>query len=384
MSRCTESLFYVKKVDERTIKAMKKLSKITTLLLALALMMSAFAACGGSGGSGDAGAGEAAKELEPNMGMEGIVFAVPEDWKATDVYDGGANFKTSDEKARLWSMVTTEESLKERKEYDKELKANSVAEYYEELNSNTEAIKKENGEVTPTKLGEWDAVEMKNTNDAGECVGIGRRWLIGDKMYSISITAEDMYDDEGKYNKNAAALSDDVLSAFEDIIASVKEGDGEALKWANVDASSVGNITFEKPEGYTVCGYSDEYVSFKKDGSNIRLDLNTTTEDELKYMSDENGNSPASLEEAFNNNLHEGVEETEIAGYEGYTFTDNEYEDGKRYFVYGGFLTEDRVYNIHMGSDAWDSEGNIKEDAEALTDDDIAAFKKFIESIKKK
>lgn len=363
-----------------------KLMKISALLMILIMALSLFAACGGgSGSSSESGGGEAAEEAaEPNMGMEGIVFAVPEDWKAADVYDGGANFKTSDEKARLWSMVTTEESLKERKEYDKELKANSVAEYYEELNSNTEEIKKENGEVTPTKLGEWDAVEMKNTNDAGECVGIGRRWLIGDKMYSISIAAEDMYDDEGKYNKNATALSDDVLSAFEDIIASVKEGDGEALKWANVDASSVGNITFEKPEGYTVCGYSDEYVSFKKDGSKIQLDLNTTTEDELKYMSDENGNSPASLEEAFNNNLHEGVEKTEIAGYEGYTFTDNEYEDGKRYFVYGGFLTEDKVYNIHMGSDAWDSEGIIKEDAEALTDDDIAAFKKFIESIKKK
>ena len=63
---------------------MKK--KLLVIMLALAMVF-AFAACGGGGGGGsDAPAADSS--AEPNAGVSGIVFTVPDDWTLTDVNIG--------------------------------------------------------------------------------------------------------------------------------------------------------------------------------------------------------------------------------------------------------------------------------------------------------
>lgn len=366
---------------------MKNWMKYSALMLALVMMMSMFAACGGgSSSSSDSSSAdapaEAEKAAEPNSGVSGIVFAIPEDWQINYAGEGIVSYKPNDN-VTFWASTTSEEALKDIKEYNKNIKAENLEDYYQEIISNTEELKKTNAEVADSKVGSWDAKEVKSLNEAGEVVGLASRWLYDGKMYALDISSRDMYDDKGDFNKNSSALGDDTIAMFEDVLASVKEGDGEALKMSKIDPTTIGELTFEAPEGYKLESFSDAYVGFKKEGSNIQLSINRTIEDDLQYYTDEEGNAPQSLQEEYNNRLHEGVETTMIAGYEGYKYVNN-YMDDKAYFCDAGFLADDALYTLHFGGNAWDENGNLRDDAEALTDEDKAVFDKFLESIKKK
>ena len=58
------------------------------------------------------------------------------------------------------------------------------------------------------------------------------------------------------------------------------------------------------------------------------------------------------------------------------------YEDDVYYDVNATFMADGVMYDIGMSTGAWDNDGNIKEGAEQLSQDDLAAFDSFLASLK--
>lgn len=359
---------------------MKK--KLLVLMLAFAMTL-AFAACGGGGGGSDSGAAEESV-AEPNTGVEGIVFVVPDDWPLENAStSGGITYKVPDSDFQLYASIFDEESLESINQWNPERGAGSVQEYYDKYYTSEEALSKENLENTAVKVCDTDAQYNKYKADSGEYLELGTYWMYEGKIYNIGMFNPDAYGDSGEVVQDAAKLTDDEIAAYEDIIASVQPGDGASMLKALMKADSIGSIAFEAPEGYTLTDVYSDFISFTKDGSDITLQINRSDESSLQYMEKEDGTHPSSLKEWYENFLFEGVEETTIAGYEGHI---DKYtaEDDKYHNVNAEFLTDDAIYSVNMGTDAWDEEGNLKPDATVLSEDDIAVFDAFVASLKQK
>ena len=60
------------------------------------------------------------------------------------------------------------------------------------------------------------------------------------------------------------------------------------------------------------------------------------------------------------------------------------YEDDVYYDASAIFMADGVMYDITLSTNPWDSEGNIKEGAEQLTQEDLDAFDAFLASMKAK
>ncbi len=359
---------------------MVKMKKLLGLILAIAMVFS-FAGCGGS--SSDETTGDDTAVAEPNAGIKGIVFTMPDGWELSEVTEGSYSlFSNADSEMEIGASVTDDEILKLMGDT---AEADTVQEYYEKNFTYTDDTLAEiNGEAEPAKVCGVDGTVLKVNNGDKGCTDISTSWMMDDVIYDLYMYNPDAYDDNGDLKKDALVLSDDDIALYESIMASVQPGDGAALQSGsiNVDANNLGSITFETPEGFKVTSTSDSYVTLENKERGISLNLSYISEENLSSTSDENNNPYKSLQDYYDSVNYDGSEAATIAGCDGYLniFPD---EDDQYYSCDAGFMTDDAVYTIDYSTDAYDENG-LKEDAVPLTDDDIATFKSFIESIQLK
>ena len=364
---------------------MKKLNRKMTVIALLLTMVLALAGCGGGSGSGDAGGGSAA---EANAGVRNITFVAPDGWNVNGAMEESfISFKNPETGSVLSVNAQTQEDLDEIKEYNEKVTAANLQEHFDSFGKETDQeLKDKHLERENTTVLGADAIDYKAVKDDGGIIERTEEFLLDDAIYYMSMYSEDSYNDEGNYNMDAKAFTDSELAAYDAVITSLQKGDGSALLKNYLKADSLGSIAFEIPAGYRVSYISENYIDLKKDGSdNIGLSINMTREEDLKYYTDENGNVPESLEAHFKSSTEFADEEDKItiAGFDGclWKYPD---EDGKMYSCSAEFLGDDAIYDVYLGSNAWDNEGNLKPDAEALTDEDIAAFDNFVATLKTK
>ena len=359
---------------------MKK--KLLVIALAFAMTL-AFAACGGGGGS-EAPAGDAA--AEPNTGVGSIVFAVPDGWTPAGINVGSySSYDVPDTDCDLVVNCFGEEQLKEQNEWSEE-KLDSVQAYYDKyFTLSEEDAKEKNIENSKIKICGVDADYNKYTGGKDGVYELGAYWMDDNTVYSMYMYNGSNFDEKGNVKDDATPFSDNQIKQFEAIAASVQKGDGTAFQKEALAAigNSFGSFTYEIPEGYTVSEYSGNFINLEKDGSSITLNLNSTTADDLQYYTMADGSVPSSLQELYDQRLYEGAETTTIAGCEGFVSKWPD-ENGQYYNVDATFLGDDALYSVYMGGNAYDENGNLRDDAEALTEDDLAAFDALLASLTKK
>ena len=360
---------------------MKK--KLLVLMLAFAMAL-AFAACGGGGGGSEAEP-EPEAAAEPNAGIGGVVFVMPDGWTVTGAsLDGYLQVTIPDSDYMLYGNIFGEDDLESVNEWNPERGADTVEAYYEKTYTSEDALSRENLENTAVKVCDTDAQYNKYKAESGEYLEAATAWLYDGEIYSIGLFNPNSYGENGEVVEDVTKLTDDELSTYEGLVASIQPGDGEALMKASMSADSIGSFAFEAPAGYDITAvYNDERVTYSKPGSEIVLEISRTGEEDFKNITDENGNHPESLQAWYERFLSEGMEETTIADCRGH-IDKWPYEDGNYYNCSAEYLADDGIYSVFMGTNAWGEEGNIKEGAETLTDDDLALFDAFMESLKKK
>lgn len=363
-----------------------KRTKLSVIALLLTMVL-ALAGCGGgsSSGSGDAGSGSAA---EANAGVRNITFAAPDGWTVDGAMEGTFVSFASPEAGVVFSVnAQTQEDLDNMKEYNEKITASTLKEYFATFGQESESeLKERHVEHEKITVLGTDGWLYKAVKDDGSLTEKTTEFLLDDAIYYVSLYSEDSYDNEGNFNPDARSFTDSELAAYDAAVASLAKGDGDALLKGLLNASSVGSIAFDAPAGYSVSYASGDYVEFKKDGSDdIGLQISMTKEDDLKYYTDEDGNVPESLEAQFANDTEYMTDDEKmtIAGFDGCIWK-YPHEDGNLYNVSVEFLGEDAIYSVTMDSNAWDEDGNIKADAVALSDEDLAVFDSFVASLRKK
>lgn len=362
------------------VKKMKKsISVIAALMMVLTMMLTA---CGGGSSSDSADAG--AKDAEPNAGFEGIVYTIPDGWTAAEKSEGYVSYKIPDTDFSMGVVNTTEEDFAEMKDtLPEELKSESLSEFFEKAyKASDEAKKKNHLDQSVEKVCDSDAYYTKRANESDTGYqSASVAWMYEGSIYEMYMMNNKAYDNEGNPVEGAELMHEDMLETFEGVFATVKPGDGSAFA-AEVEApTELGEITFEIPEGYEAVDISENFLNFKKEGSEATLHMNRVTEEEVKNI-EQDGKKLTSLEEYFGEGETADEDKATIAGIEGrmYKYPD---EDGKMYNCSASFMTDQAVYDISMDTDAYDENG-LKADAVALTDEDVAAFDAFVQSIKMK
>ena len=357
---------------------LKKLLALTTVMV----MVLSLAACGGSGS--ETGSGEAL--AEPNAGVADIVFSLPEAWTWSSATLGDYVSYKTESGMDFGVSVFDEEDLENSKQWNPEQTAENIQEYFEQSNTKQtdEELKAKGVERTKVTVCGVDGYQYAGSSDNG-VVGLSTSFLYNGKTYLTFLDKQDVYDDEGKVKKDAPAISAEEQAAYESILASIQSGDGDALLKQSLNADSIGSIAFEVPEGYSVTSVSDTYITLVKDGSEVTINCNQITEDDLKWYEDENGNHPESLEAEYKNRTeYMGYEDkVTIAGFDGYKNC-YPFEDDKYYYTSVVFLGNDGIYDFDMSTPAWDENGNIKEGAVELTEADREVFDYFVASLKAK
>ena len=344
------------------------LKKATALLMAFIITLS-LAACGG----------EKDAAANANAGVADIVFCVPDSWTMTSASLGDSLTYKTDSDYVFGVSVFDEEDLEDST-------AKTIQEYFEQVNTavSDDELKKSNIHRSVITVCDTDAYYYKGRLFSGPII-LNTEICKDNKYYHFYFLNYNNYDEEGRVIADAVIMTDEEKAAFDGVIESIREGDGNAVQMSGVSVDSLGSVTFEVPEGYTLTAFADEYVSFSKDDSEISLSLSMTTEEDIRLYADEIEDFPATLSEEFaeRNELTDDGNKMSIAGFSGYKEISPE-EDGRYYNVSAEFLGDDAIYSIYMESDAWDWEGELKKDAENLTQDDIAVFETFIGSIKTK
>ena len=357
------------------------MKKLSIIMLSAALMISLLSSCGS-----DSGSSGSETSAEPNAGVRGVVITIPDGWAVASASDdSNLSFENADSQFSLSLSAMNSEDLEKYSQFDDSVKTTDVSEYFKTTTEGETAdLEKNNTERSEVKVCGTDGYSYKKNNDNG-CVNMYTTWLYEDNIYTLNLFNSEGYDADGGYKDDAAVISDEEAAMFEAVAASAAGGDGAAYMKDALSTASVGAFTFELPEGYSVSGFGENYVNISEDGSETTASVSVTTEDDLKIITDENGNHPESLDAEWKNrNLGlDDSDKLEIAGHEGSL---NEYpdENGKIYMVSAQFLADDGIYNLSMNTDAWDIEGNIKDDAKELTKDEIAAFESFVKSFKAK
>ena len=199
------------------------MKKTVVIIMTLAMVM-CFAGCGDSGASNE---GQKEPTAEPNAGIEGIVYTMPDGWEQTA--DSEANYigyANPDSDFEFGNMSMNEESIKMMKEEDP-AGPETVQEYYEDLYSlSDQEMKEQNIETDTTEVcGAEAKVQKVKKSDEGY-VDIGTTWISGGVCYELWIAGSDIYDDNGNMLEDAAVLSDEDIAMYESVIASITPGDG--------------------------------------------------------------------------------------------------------------------------------------------------------------
>ena len=357
------------------MKKIKKIKSILALMLAAAMMVM-LAACGG----GDGESAAAAEQSEPNAGMSGIVYTLPDGWELKGIYgERNVSYSTTEEGFELSVSSTNDEDIKEWGEDDIKDIDEYYAKYYQKPSN--EELEKNNTEAETLTICDTEAGYYKNKNAAGEYALLHTAWMYNGEVYSVVLSNDDNYDPEtGNLKDDAASISDDVVAKFEDVLASIRPGDGSAFASVPEGANSLGMIEFDIPEGYTPTSVADGYIELKKDGSEAVIRVNRTTAEDVSRIEFDDGQKFDSLESYYE--MFGGTDGTTIAGHEGYLFNYPN-EDGKHYDCSAGFLGDDAIYDFAIGTDAYDENG-LKADAVSLTDEDLAVFDAFVASVRMK
>ena len=199
------------------------MKKIVVIIMALAMVM-CFAACGDSGASDE---GKAEPAAEPNAGIEGIVFTMPDGWEQTE--DSEANYvgyKNPDSDFEVGVMSFDEETIKMMKEEDP-ASPGTVQEYYEQLYAlSDQELKDSNAEAYTTEVCGTEARGQKVKKGDEGYVDIGTAWISEGVCYDFWIVNSKAYDDNGNVLEDAAVLSDEDIAMYESVLASITSGDG--------------------------------------------------------------------------------------------------------------------------------------------------------------
>lgn len=366
-------------MEETKVKI--KTGKLSAIMISLLLTIAMLTACGGGGGSSDASVFDNdGKNAEPNNGIQGIVFAVPEGWEQTNYYQGEySEFGNADTPYTINISITNEDTLKTFEE--EEIANMTVEAYYKKyLTPNRKWMKKNNIQLIETKICDSDAYYTKRNSDKG-VLGAGATWLYDGVIYDVSLDNHDNYDDQGELKEDVEAASDEAVAALEYLLASARPGDGSAFTNA---ASGFGSLTFDPPEGFVLTNIGDRFAEFDTEDGKVYINVNMFTEENLDDFTDGDGKHPGSLREEFNNRFYEGMDTIEIGGHEAFIDKYQE-EDGKYYMINAAILTDDALYDIYMQPmDEIFDENGLKADATALTDEQVAAFEKFVKSFRDK
>ena len=347
---------------------MKK--SLLALFMSLAMIVS-LTACGGSGSSEPA-----AEAAEPNAGVAGIVFAVPEGWTAESIGPNFVNFRNPDSDFELSVNVLDEEGIAGMEGEDSKL---SLQEYFDKYCVPTDELAKKNDyEWETVKICDTDAYSVKHNHKDTGCYSMSADWMYDNSIYNVYIFNQDNFDENG-IKDDIVAVGSAEEQAFTGLLASVQPGDGAAMMSQKLKADSVGDYSFTAPEGYTLTEMGSDYVSFEKGEATLRF--SRTTEEDFQSWGWEGDDVPGSLEEMYKQQS-EGMYAATVAGVDGYIgkYPD---EDGKFYNVNAGFMADGVFYEVTMDTNAYDEDG-LKADAVALTDEDIAAFDAFVASLAKK
>lgn len=357
---------------------MKKKLLAIVMMFAMTLFL---AACGGAEGVKETTLPEST--AEPNAGVLEVVFAAPEGWTVSDVYPGNTmQFSNPDSPFILSLSSTTERDISTMEGEDSTL---SVQEYYEKYDVPTEeSLKDYDGEFSTVKVCGTDGLYFKTRRGAKGFISIGTYWIYNNVIYSLGMFNPEAYDDQGNLQEDAATVTDEELAMYESALASVKPGDGTAFSGEAPTEKSIGSFTYDIPEGFTASPFDiwDNGVTFHKDGSDVTLELYYTGEDHLQDVTMAGGEHPSSTEEYFNSMADWGEPAT-IAGCKG-IIENTPDDDGTLYYASARFLADDGVYEISMDAHAWDENGDIQEGAASLSDEDIATFNAFVDSVRKK
>ena len=334
-------------------------------------MIVSLTACG-SGSSSE----PAAEAAEPNAGVAGIVFAVPEGWTAESMGTNYVNFRNPDSEFELSVNVMDEENIADMEGEDSKL---SLQEYFDKYCVPTDELAKKNDyEWETVKVCDTDAYTVKHNQKDKGCYSMSADWMYDNSIYNIYIFNQNNFDENG-IKDDIVAVSSAEEQAFNSLLTSVQPGDGAAMMAQNLKADSVGDFSFTAPEGYTLTEVGSDSVAFEKGDAELRF--SRTTEEDFQSWGWEGDDVPGSLEEMYKQQS-EGMDAATIAGVDGFMCKYPD-EDGKFYSISAGFMYEGATYDIVMATDAYDENG-LKADAVALTDEDIAAFDAFVASIAKK
>lgn len=242
--------------------------------MSLAMIVS-LTACGGGGSSEPA-----AEAAEPNSGLRGIVFAVPDGWAVEGVGENFVSYKTKDSPVTLHVSAMDQDDISGFEDEDSSL---TVQEYFDKnYKASDEDIKKYDLEQKDIKVCDTDGFLVSRKVSGGYAYK-SAAWMLEDTIYSIGLSNYDNYDDKGELKDDAVALTSDEEALLDGVLASVKPGDGESLKKQSLNADSVGALSFTAPEGFELTNVSDGFVSFEKD--EVTLNFNRTTEEDFEKWS---------------------------------------------------------------------------------------------------
>ena len=358
----------------------KTATKIIALLSAMILGVSLLSACGGGDGGGTSD--------EANAGVREVVITVPDGWTVnagTD--DAYLSFTSEDSDCILSLSATNSADLGKSREYDDSITTTDIKEFYKQSCEEYEkAVKEGEMDCSDIEICDTDGKYGKMKHENGY-VSLDATWLLNDNVYQLLLFDQDnsAYENGNGAKDAPDMLSNDEIAMFEGVLASANTGDGDALLKSLLITNTIGEYMFAMPAGYRVKTFGDNHLILEKDGSEANITMSITTEEDLNVIEDENGNHPASLEDAWKSRIQGLPEEnlTEIAGNEGAMYEFPE-KDGKYYNVSAAFLGEDGIYNLSMETDVWDRDGSIKPDAKELTKEDITIFENFVESFSAK
>lgn len=361
-------------------KVKKSISVIAALMMVLTMLLTA---CGG-GSSSDSSSDAGAKDAEPNAGFKGIVYTIPDDWTVAEKSESYVRYKIPGTDFGMSASITTEDDIAKMKDsLPEELKSESLNEFFEKAyKASDEAKEKNRLDQTVVKICDSDAYYTKRANeeDSGYLTA-SAAWLYEGSLYELYMYNKKAFDNEGNPVEGAELMHEDMLETFEGVFATVKPGDGSKFAAEIETPSELGEISFEMPEGYTAYDISEEFLNFKKEGSEAVIRINRMTEEDVKNV-EQDGKKLSSLQEYYGMNDVADEDKTTIAGVEGHVFKYPD-EDGKIYHCNAAFMTDQAVYEINIDTNPYDENG-LKPDAVPLTDEEIAEFDALVQSIKMK
>lgn len=339
--------------------------KIIVALSVIALIFS-FAGCGGGGQPSN---------TDANAGLGSIVFTVPDDWSLTEFApDSYSIYSGADSGYSLNVQMLTEGALES---LDPAYSEMTVQEFFDKVcKASDENISKYDLEQESIEICGSDAVYLKRKAGDGEYLYLNAAWIYDDTVYRLTLADPSAVEEDGTPKEGAALLGSDEVAIFDKIISSVTPGDGASMQQKGIPENSIGAFTYTVPDGYEVTDTTDSFINMSKD--NLLISISKTDESDYTELDVSSEEAAAALEEEYSVNAQD-ADPTTIAGNEGF-ISKRPDSDGNLRICTSGFMADGALYIITMSASSYDSDGNLIEDAPALTDDDVAVFEEFLAS----